>query len=321
MMISTSISFGEMAKVTVFNNNSNITDIESWYIPTDILRVVCTITSIIIAVILLAIIAFDKACHTVPMMLVANTCLAELVCVCIGLGLIAFTLENDLKRLQYQDSLCIFRGYLIYAITVIQNHSYNLQALYRYVTVVYPSRLFWQSCRFQMCLIILTWIFGFAAFLPFMFVGDVSYNAENQICQVPMRLSFTMIYCVVLIYVIPNIILNIIYLKLVRFVHEMNKRVTPANVISRAERELKMVRNIITITTILLILGFPYAMFILMSFFTSIPKYNFRVAYIFVDVSTTAVIIAVFKTTEPIKLAAKKAVVDGLASVMPITRK
>ena len=81
----------------------------------------------------------------------------------------------------------------------------------------------------------------------------ITYNIENQICQSPIPLSFAIIY------IIPNMILNPIYMKLVRYVHQMNKRVTPANVLSRAERELKMVQNIVTISTILVILGLPYA--------------------------------------------------------------
>ncbi len=281
----------------------------------DILRVVCTSISIIIALILLILIALNKTCRTVPMMLVTNTCLAELICVCSALSVVAFTLENDTERIQYQDSLCIFRAYINYCMTVIQNHSYNLQAIYRYVTVVYPSRLFWQSRRLQLCLIILTWIFGFAVFVPFWFTGYITYNAENQICQAPIRLSFAIIYVAFIIYIIPNMILNAIYFKLVRYVRQMNKRVTPVNVVSRAERELKMVRNIVMITSILVILGFPYAIFILTSFFTTIPKYHFRVAFVFIDVSTTAVMIALFKTTDPIRTAAKKAV-GGLASIM-----
>jgi hypothetical protein len=48
-----------------------------------------------------------------------------------------------------------------------------------------------------------------------------------------------------------------------------------------------MLRNIVTISTILVILAFPYAIFISMSFFTRIPKYPFRIAFIFINVSRT----------------------------------
>ncbi|CAF3940595.1 unnamed protein product [Adineta steineri] len=99
----------------------------------------------------------------------------------------------------------------------------------------------------------------------------------------------------------------------------MNKRVTPANIKSRAERELKMVRNIVVISTILVILGLPYAIFILMSFFTVIPKHHFRIAYISIDVSTTAVIIALFITTDPIKATAKQ-IINELGTIITRAR-
>jgi len=279
--------------------------LESWHIPMDILRLLCTTMTIIIALICLILIISHRECRTVPMMLIGNTCLTELICACTALSFVVFTLTNDLKQIQYEDSLCMFRAYINYAITVIQNHSYNLQALYRYMTVVYPSRRFWQLRKFQVLLIVLTWIFGFIVFLPFLFTGYIIYNAENQICQAPIRPSFAIFYIAFVLYMIPNMILNIIYLKLVRFVRQMNRRVVSVGVVSRAERELKMVKNIVTITTILIVLGLPYAIFILMSIFTTIPKYHFRIAFIFVDISTTAVMIGLFTTTDPIVTAAK----------------
>ncbi len=208
------------------------------------------------------------------------------------------------QYMRCSTGLCLYCSWFSYGMTVIQNHSYNLQAIYRYMTVIHPSRFVWQSRRFQVCLIIITWLFGLLAFLTFLFTGDIKYNIENQICQAPLRLSFIIIYITFIVYIIPNLILNVVYLKLIRYVRQMSQRVTSVNILSRAERELKMVRNIVTISTILVILGFPYAIFILMSFFTSIPKYHFRVAFIFIDISTTAVMIALFKITDPVRTAA-----------------
>jgi hypothetical protein len=90
------VHFTEVTKIMTSDNNSNMTDIELWYIPMDILRVVCTGITIIIDLIFLALIAFKKTCRTVPMMLVVNT--AEFVCVCTVIGLVAFTFENNLKK-------------------------------------------------------------------------------------------------------------------------------------------------------------------------------------------------------------------------------
>ncbi len=153
----------------IYANNLTTINIQSWFIPFNIFNIMCLSFVIILAMIFLLVIITDKTCHTVPMMLVANSCLAEIILASNILGMAVFTLENDLKQIQYQDSLCIFRGYMTYVMAGLQNYSYLLQAIYRYVVVVYPARLTYQSARFQIFLICLTWICGIIYPIPIVF--------------------------------------------------------------------------------------------------------------------------------------------------------
>jgi hypothetical protein len=228
-------------------------------------------------------------------MLIANSCLAELLLASDMLWMVIFAFENDLKKIQYEDSLCSFRGYLSYSLCALQNYSYFLQAAYRYITIVHPTRLFWQSSRTQIFLISLTWIFSFLFAVPFIFTGEIIYNVENQICQLPLRFSFALIFVTLCLYIIPILMIIFIYLKLIRYVKRMSKRITPINILSRAKRELKMIQQIVLLVSILLMLGLPYITFILISFFTIPPKYHFRIAVIFVDISLTSIMIFLFK--------------------------
>jgi hypothetical protein len=88
---------------------------------------------------------------------------------------------------------------------------------------------------------------------------------------------------------------------LIRYVKEMNKRVTVANTLSRAKRELHMVRRIVILVSIELTLGIPYTIFLLMGFISQPPKYSIRIAFTFVDVSLLFVMITLFQFTDPIK--------------------
>ncbi|CAF4266900.1 unnamed protein product [Rotaria sp. Silwood2] len=301
-----------------FDNHSTIiTNIESWFIPFDILMIVCTVLAIALALIFLLTITLDKTCHTVPMMLVANSCLAEVIFGSDVLGMALFTFQNDLHQIQYQDSLCIFRGFLGYVVTILQNYSYLLQAIYRYITVVYPTRLFWQSVRFQVCLIPATWIFGFVCPLPYILNHEIKYNINNQICQMPLQLSFLAIYNALCVYMIPVSLVMLIYFKLIRYVQDMSKHVIPTNTLYRAQRELKMVRRIVILVMGIVTIGFPYALFIFISFFTTPPKYHFRIAYIFVDTSLTFVMIALFQFTEPLKISIMKRITRQANVVIP----
>jgi hypothetical protein len=86
----------------------------------------------------------------------------------------------------------------------------------------------------------------------------------------------------------------------------MSKRITPVNTLSRAKRELKMVQRTVKLINILITVDFPYTLFLFMSFFDSAPKYHFRIAFLFIDVSLVFVIIALFLFTDPLKASVMK---------------
>ncbi|CAF4124979.1 unnamed protein product [Rotaria sp. Silwood2] len=93
---------------------------------------------------------------------------------------------------------------------------------------------------------------------------------------------------------------------MVRFVRKMRQRVTPVNRLLHAQRELRMIRRIVLLVSILVAFGFPYQTFIFMSFFNSAPKYHFRMAFTFIDVSLVFILIALFEITEPLKTSLMK---------------
>jgi uncharacterized membrane protein len=97
----------------------------------------------------------------------------------------------------------------------------------------------------------------------------------------------------------------------------MSKHVTPVNTLFRAKRELKMVRRIVILVVGIVTIGFPYATFVFMSFFTCPSKYYFRIAYIFVDVSLAFVLIALFQFTEQLKISIKKAISRRTNAILP----
>jgi hypothetical protein len=86
----------------------------------------------------------------------------------------------------------------------------------------------------------------------------------------------------------------------------MGKRATPVNTIFRAKRELKMVQRTVHLINILIIIGFPYTLFIFMSFFDSAPKYHSRIAFLFMDIALVFVIIILSLFTDPVKASVMK---------------
>ncbi|CAF1263183.1 unnamed protein product [Adineta steineri] len=278
-----------------------VANIESWFIPFDVFMIICISLVVILAIIFFIIIIIDRACHTVPMMLIANLCLAEFLFGSDLLSMVIFTLRNDLYQIDHDDIFCNFRGYLSYVGYALQNYCFLLQSIYRYLTVIYPTDLFYQSTKFQCFLICLTWLFSFIYAVPFILMNQIKFNLDNQICQMPLGFSFFGIYTALCIYGIPISLIMMVYFKLVQYVKEMNKRAMATNILMRAERELKMLRRTVIIVLIIIIIGLPYGIFSFMAFFTNPPKYYIRIAFIFVDASLLIVMIALFNFTEPLK--------------------
>lgn len=287
-------------------NESQSIQMESWFIPIDILSISVIVVIICLSIIYLLIIIFDKTTHTVAMMLVANSCLIQLILGITMLGNSIFRFENDLKQIQHEDRFCAFRGYLTYALSAVQNYSYLLQSFYRYKIVRHPTRIFWQRRKIQLSFIIVSWLFALIFPLPPLVTGQIQYIVDDQICQVPLTLSFTMPFHAFCIYLMPISMIIFVYSKIVRYVHGINGRTIVINTIIRAKRELRMIRRISLLIIILATIEFPYALFVFMGFFTKPPRYHFRIAWIFMDISSLVVTIVLFLFTEPFQISIKK---------------
>ncbi|CAF1296430.1 unnamed protein product [Adineta steineri] len=117
------------------------------------------------------------------MLLSANSCFTVLLLGINLLSICVFTFQNDLKQIEYEDSLCIFRAYFGYSVCAMMNYSFLLQALNRYILVIYPHRLFWQSIRSQILLICITWMFS--SVYPLEFLLSVRYVKQMNKRVIP----------------------------------------------------------------------------------------------------------------------------------------
>jgi hypothetical protein len=178
--------------------------------------------------------------------------------------------------------------------------------VYRYIVVIYPNRLVWQSRRSQLLLIVISWLYGFIHPLVFMFTGDIIYSVDNQTCQFRLHLFFSIVYATLGAYVVPVSLIMLVYFNLIRYVKEISKRVISVATLSRAQRELQMVQRVVIIVMILLTIGFPYTIFVLMSFFTDPPTYDSRIAFVFGDLVWILVAIALLQFTDALKTSIMK---------------
>ena len=295
--------------IIFLNNISNIT-IESWFIPIDILTSLCILIGIILSSLFFILILINKTCRTIPMMLVANSCLINII---FGINIFSMTFSrflNDYYRKESIDIYCSFRGYVGYSTCSILNNSFFLQAIYRFFRIIYPTCLYIQTYKFVFIFIFLTWIFAFSYPLIFLFTNEINYNKYNQICQLELHLSFSIIYMASFAYIIPVLSTMFVYIKLIFYVKKMSQRITPMNILSRAKKELKMVQRIVILVSILVIYCFPYALFIFLSFGLTISIYHFRISYLFV-------MIILYQFTDPLKISIKNIIHRKTNEIVP----
>ncbi|CAF0896509.1 unnamed protein product [Adineta ricciae] len=282
------------------NNATATVEFKWWFIAIDVLMILSSILSILLALIFLLIVLFNKTCHTVPIMLTTNSCFTQILYGSVILSLATFSLENDRQQKVYQDSFCTLRGYLGYVGTGLLLYSLVLEAIYRYIVIVYPTYLSWQSTWTQLFLICFIWMFSFISTLPSLLMNVIQYSFDDQICLVFLRLSFPVIYNMLITYLIPISIIISIYLKLVLYVHFIDSRPTSIARMYRVRRNLFVVRRIITKILILLVLGVPYTIFIIISFFTTPPKYHLRIATCLLVLSQTLIMVAIIFFCRPV---------------------
>ena len=155
------------------------------------------------------------------MMLVANSCLAGFLLGSDILAMIVFALHNDLKEIQYQDStfvfsmlfwICCMRFTELF-LFIISHLSANGHCLSNTIVLANSSNT-----------IITHWFdMDFLPFyfpLAFLFTDEIIYDVENQMCQVPLRLSFSILFLTCCIYNIPISLTMLIYFKLVSICEE-----------------------------------------------------------------------------------------------------
>ncbi|CAF1348384.1 unnamed protein product [Adineta ricciae] len=289
-------------------NNTTVmtTNVEWWLILIDVLMIISTVSASLLAIVFTIMVLMYRTCRTVSMMFSSNSCLAQILFGSTMAYIAVFSFENDRQQSAYQDSLCILRGYLGYVGCGLFFYSCALQTIYRYIVIVHPTRLSWQSARVQLITISVKWLYCFLTMFPWLLTGDITYSVVDQICLVPLRLSVPIVYNMLVLYVIPMSMIITIYMKLVHHMHKISTRATSAKTLFQIRRHFIVVCRIVIIVVILLILSIPYTVFNLMSFFTKPPKYHLRIAILVLDISQPLTMVIIFVSSQPVMDIIKK---------------
>jgi hypothetical protein len=144
-----------------------------------IFMLLCSIIGIICSFIFIVIVAIDRRCRTLIILITFNTALAGFIINIVYASQAVYQLLSETS-----DSLCPFRGFLLHCSTGLFYHTLCIQAFYRLFVTVYARRKYLQSTPFILSLVIIQWLISITFAIPILLMNRIKFQPVSRICQV-----------------------------------------------------------------------------------------------------------------------------------------
>ncbi|CAF3480349.1 unnamed protein product [Rotaria sp. Silwood1] len=206
--------------------------------------------------------------HDVVLILVTNNYLALL-----AFALVAIPTNIDIVRGDYNLYIgmetfgCRIRAYIFYSSVAIIFHTFVLQACFRFFRVVYPLHVYLQNGITYIVVIPILWFISFLFMIPIYVWHDIKFIHRENVCLLAMHSVRGFIWSILIIYGIPIVVINIIYIRLMRFIRQSSKIAS-----TRAKRDVIVIQRIVLVVSILTLMGIPSVVLKLMLPFTDVGK-------------------------------------------------
>ena len=252
----------------------------TWRLICDIILLIEGLLGLLWSLLFLIILLRYRSCRKSPLaFLVGNASLAGLLfhSVIVGQAIHMLIGRPELH--------CVLRGHLMHSFAGAVYHSICLQALHRLFVTVFSHRLLLQNPKILITMAIVQWTFSLTFCLPKL----NPYPMISDMCLGPFHRRYVFIHLSVAVYLLPTILLIIIYSMILRYI----KKNTSAYILQsldtkhRLRREVSILRRIIIPVFIILLTGLPLASFFIQGQFSlNTPEYAVRIAMIFLTAGT-----------------------------------
>jgi hypothetical protein len=211
------------------------------------LSMASVLVAVTIACAILVLVIFTKRLHTVTHLLICNASIASIFyCIvqCINYVFLALIPEET------NDSPCRWRGFLA-------------QAVSRFLISILTFRYQWAtSFRTHIILILVQWIIVSLVPLPALLTDDIFYRPRS-LCWVPKKYTLHITYTVVAYYLIPAILIFIIYISIYFRVKRRRNSVFVTTRRRRSNRDLEVLYNIMILFAIYTLGAIPTILYLL----------------------------------------------------------
>ena len=225
--------------------------------------VICIIAIIISIVILILVRRTKPLLHTVRHLLMCNTSMASILyCIVQTINyvyLILLTWETS-------DVSCRWRGYFAYFSISAVTYSYFLQAISRAFICLLSHKYRWLTTfRTHYILILIQWVTVTIVPLTTIVTKDIYYRPAS-ICWVPMKHFIHVLYTFLACYIIPTILIGLIYVLIYYRVKKATNRAgNSVRSVNSDKRDLELLRNILVLLGIYLMGGVPSILYLMTS--------------------------------------------------------
>ncbi len=261
---------------------------ETFFITVFSFIVVLILIGTIMSLIVIISICMNNSLQSVAGLLSCNSC---------AIGLFYFIFHTfyvilafyPLPTYRQNSILCYIIGYL-YSVTCCGiSWSHAVLASNRLCFSLFPRQRWLLTYTFAWYLIAIHWTLTFGLPLPLIFFHAYQYQSESRICILTTRQTSTSLLGVILFYNIPFTGIIIVYILV--WCHA--RRSTNPR-ISRATRDLAIMRHILTLVIIDIVCGHPYMTLILLDYFGIATKEWYLSVTVFITFSVTANMCAIF---------------------------
>jgi hypothetical protein len=290
---------------------------DSWTIINIVLNAITVfnlaLTIIISIGILSIILIFHRRTRSVPILLASHTCLAILLSAIVLATMIISSLLGFLGIHLYEHDntiWCLWSGFLVHGFLCALYDAYGLQAIFRFLRVVFYQRRIFHSFQLYCILIPFDILFAVVCISPVLIWHDVVYLPSEFYCQTPFINLPAILYVAMRLYAFPLFGLFGIYWYLVRYIRRTSLLADTVDARRRAHnnvRDLIVIKRLLIIVVLLILLGLPSIIFMIMFIFTGhLLSITYRIGWLFVSFSLVLLVFLLIRYTVPLRQTVKR---------------
>ncbi|CAF1208360.1 unnamed protein product [Rotaria sordida] len=169
------------------------------------------------------------------------------------------TIKRDYLSIQeFNNSfLCRFRGYLLLSIHNCLYWSYTIQAIFRFIRVIFPHYIYLFQSKIRFCILIfIQFFFGFISIFP-IFIGfnDIYLLPNEPYCTASFNELTSLTYMPILAFGLPLSTIVVCYLCITWKIRRITTTIRPYQ--QRNRRDFIVIHRMILLITILSMVSLP----------------------------------------------------------------